>query len=314
MERSTGNVWLSGRRGLPGFYPQEPDGLVSKDASGGIHKLAQDLSQMNSRRVVIDSQHIPLNLSSPSIFEVQFENMKRVVGVKMVEATVPRNGGTKNLILRAKHSTISSLDSDLKVTVNTDASLHDIGLVLVAYMHFDGNKNIVDAMNSNAGTLFATEKYKIISLPNGFLISVIDGAESELAGIETLGGEWPDHVVETYSNNDTSVFVFTQTSRSVGTKGCPYVCVEGMGILEFPINVGGSKEPIGNVPHDPFCVLIEDNDRQKPIVSNRSPAKWFKNPISSLDRMTVSLKNSDGSAYFLSSRDRVILIFDIICE
>ena len=183
---------------------------------------------------------------------------------------------------------------------------------MVAYNQASINMALVNSMNSTVGTLFTNESIVIRSIPNGFIVTTIDGSSVANLSSITTEGNWPDHTVTNYTQNSQSVWIFTQTSRSVGRKGCPYLCVEGMGILEFPVQ-GGTLTST-QVPHDAFCLLVEDNDRQKPIVSNRTPAKWFKNPLASLDRLRVSLKNADGSEFLMSNSDRVIFIFDILCE
>lgn len=311
MDYSVGDTWR-GAGSIPDFYPLDATGFVSKDATGAVHKLEQKMNQMSSRRVIIDSLQHTLDDSRPSTFEARFENMKRVAGVKLVETTVPRNGGETTLTLRVVKT--DGQISDLIITVNVDASLHEIGQVLQAYNQDDVNIAIANSMNKSFGTYFASSHILIRSLPNGFFVTYRENTSDKDRNIQTIitDGEWPAHSIINHTKNLENVWIFTQTSRSSGRKGCPYLCVEGMGILEFPMQ-GGTLSSM-QVPHDAFCLLVEDNDRQKPIVSNRSPAKWFKNPLSSLDRLTVSLKNADGSAFHISDQDRVIFIFDILCE
>lgn len=309
MDNSVGDTWR-GAGSIPDFFPQDTQELLSKDATGMVHPLKTNLNQMNSRRVVIDSLQHSFDSSRPSTLEARFSNMKRVLGVKLVEVIVPRNGGVATLTLRATHT--NGQNSDLIVHVNSDASLHDIGLILQSYNEVNINQVVVNSMNTNSGTLWASESYVITSLPNGFMVTVRDGSSSVNLESVVAMGDWPSHQIFQYTQNGEKVFIFAQTSRSAGKNGCPYLCVEGMGILEFPVN--GGTLASNQVPRDAFCLLINDNDNQKPIVSSRSPAKWFKNPLSNLDRLTISLKKSDGSAFIIDDDDRIICIFDIICE
>jgi hypothetical protein len=203
-------------------------------------------------------------------------------------------------------------NGELLVRVSRSATLREIGLVLQQYMADDCNMNVADSMNSSSGTMWAQSSRPLIKeLPNGFMICDRDDSSSGLTSLE-IHGEWPAHDVVQYTNNSKSTWIYTQTSKSTGSRGCPYVCVEGMENLEFPVS-GGTYSG-SSLPRDAFCMCVEDNDREKPIVADCNAAKWFKTPLSSLDRLRITLRNSDGSLFPIDDSDRAIFIFDVYCE
>ena len=85
-------------------------------------------------------------------------------------------------------------------------------------------------------------------------------------------------------------------------------------IVSVRILDAGEGYPTSATPNlpDAFCVLMEEGGLD-PISSPYSTTRWFKTPLSSIDKLGVSIRCSDGSLYPIEN-GRSLFVFDIYCE
>lgn len=97
----------------------------------------------------------------------------------------------------------------------------------------------------------------------------------------------------------------------------PFICIDGINSrLEFPVS-GGTLKPNIVLPHDAFCQILDSGRIM------RNPTKFFKTPMSMLDRLLISVRDYSNPDNLVdlsvgspdaSQPVRMILIFDIYCE
>lgn len=243
-----------------------PYGVSSIDSLGSTVRLNADLTEQQARRVVVDSSHHDGSIEvNGAQFEVVFPAARRVSGVRLVQASVPRClGNLRRAVLTA---TVDNTTDPNNTTTTSHylhafapetASLADIGTAFRASLEEDARRGTTGTFDS---PFF--QRLTIKCTPTGFAVfefynsvdADVTDVKLDVSGFDLMNDcgvqQYEDGNVASWSpdlNSGTSsmgVWYFSQRMTGVHRRlGAPYVCVDGMGTIDTPIPGGTFIEDI----------------------------------------------------------------------